>query len=161
VVVWIYLRRSDVYVRLRNSIIVANTLVLAGSVLVPLAPPRLVFGYGFVDTLALKSPLSHRTGLVELFANPYAAMPSLHAADALLIGLALAALVRAPLLRAVAALWPVWVSVCLVATGNHFWVDVVAGVVLGSGMGAHQLVDGCIAAAGSREAGTAPEQPRR
>jgi membrane-associated phospholipid phosphatase len=132
VLVWVYLRRDEGYTRLRNSIIVANTLGLIGYVLVPVAPPRLVSGHGFVDTLALKSALNHQSGLVELFSNQYAAMPSLHAADALLIGIALAALVRAPLLRAVAALWPIWVSICVVATGNHFWVDIVAGLVLGA-----------------------------
>ena len=46
----------------------------------PTAPPRLL-GVGFAD--------QHRDGLVSLAANPYAAMPSLHAADALIVGVVL------------------------------------------------------------------------
>jgi membrane-associated phospholipid phosphatase len=129
-VIWVYLRRPDVYPRLRNTIVVANTIGLAGYVLFPLAPPRLLPGHGFVDTLARTEPLNHRTGIVELFANPYAAMPSLHAADALIIGVALAVVVRPVILRVAFALWPVWVSYSLVATANHFWLDVAAGAVL-------------------------------
>jgi membrane-associated phospholipid phosphatase len=129
-VIWVYLHRPDVYARLRNTIIVANTIGLAGYVLFPLAPPRLLPGHGFVDTLARTEPLNHRTGIVELFANPYAAMPSLHAADALIVGIALAAVVRPRILRTAFALWPVWVSYSLVATGNHFWLDIAAGVAL-------------------------------
>jgi hypothetical protein len=29
-------------------------------------------------------------------------------------------------------LWPVWVWFAVMATGNHFWLDVFAGVVLGA-----------------------------
>jgi len=29
-------------------------------------------------------------------------------------------------------LWPLWVSVSLLATGNHFWIDFAAGCVLAS-----------------------------
>jgi membrane-associated phospholipid phosphatase len=129
-IVWIYLRRPDAYPRLRNTIIVANTIGLAGYVLFPLAPPRLLPGHEFVDTLARTEPLNHRTGIVELFANPYAAMPSLHAADALIVGAALGAVVRPRILRITFSLWPVWVSYALLASGNHFWLDIAAGVAL-------------------------------
>ncbi|HZR93195.1 MAG TPA: phosphatase PAP2 family protein [Gaiellaceae bacterium] len=129
-VVWVYLRRPDAYPRLRNTIIVANTIGLAGYVLFPLAPPRLVPGLGLVDTLARTEPLNHRTAIVQLVANPYAAMPSLHAADAIIVGVTLAALVRPLSLRLAAGLWPAWVCWALVATGNHFWLDEAAGAVL-------------------------------
>jgi membrane-associated phospholipid phosphatase len=29
-------------------------------------------------------------------------------------------------------LWPVWVWFAVMATGNHFWLDVFAGVMLGT-----------------------------
>jgi membrane-associated phospholipid phosphatase len=132
VVVWVYLRRHHAYARLRNAIIVANTIGLAGYILFPLAPPRLLPGYGFVDTLAQMEPLNHGTGLVELFSNPYAAMPSLHTADALILGIAVATLARRWPLRIAALAWPVWVALSLLATANHFWVDVAAGALLGT-----------------------------
>ncbi len=57
-------------------------------------------------------------------------MPSLHAADALIIGLALATLVRSPVPKILFALWPAWVYFSLIASGNHFWLDIAAGAVL-------------------------------
>src|SRR6266508_4221515 len=51
---------------------------------------------GFGDTLAQFGGLNHGSGLIELASNPYAAMPSLHAADALIAGIVLASVVRRP-----------------------------------------------------------------
>ena len=70
------------------------------------------------------------SGLIEFAANPYAAMPSLHAADALITGLILASVVRRPVFKVVWLLWPLWVWFAVMATANHFWLDVVAGVVV-------------------------------
>jgi membrane-associated phospholipid phosphatase len=57
-------------------------------------------------------------------------MPSLHAADALIVGLVLFAVCRNVFAKAVWALWPAWVWFSVMATGNHFWLDVAAGVVV-------------------------------
>ncbi len=130
VLLWIYLYRYPAFLFTRDTLIVTNVIGLVGYVLAPTAPPRLVPGGGFVDTLASSETLNHGTGLVELAANPYAAMPSLHAADALVVGVALALLARRPWLKALFALWPVWVGFALVASANHFWLDVAAGFVL-------------------------------
>ena len=85
---------------------------------------------GFTDTLNQFGGLNHGSGLVELASNPYAAMPSLHAADALIAGVILASVVRRPVWKAVWVLWPAWVWFAVMATGNHFWLDVLAGIVL-------------------------------
>lgn len=124
---WVYLRRNEAFTRFRNTILLANALGLVGYVLLPTAPPRMFADVGFVDTLAAFGSLNHGSGLIELAANPYAAMPSLHAADALIVGLTLAAVVRNRALKVVWALWPLWVWFCVMGTGNHFWLDVVAG----------------------------------
>jgi membrane-associated phospholipid phosphatase len=129
-VVWIYLRRNDAYPRLRNTLIVTNTIGLVGYVLLPTAPPRLLPWRGFVDTLAQSEALNHGTGVVELLANPHAAMPSLHAADALIVGVALALTVHNRWLAAVFLVWPLWVCFALLATANHYWLDLAAGVLL-------------------------------
>jgi membrane-associated phospholipid phosphatase len=129
VMLWIYLRRYPAFLFVRDTVIVTNTLGLIGYVVVPTAPPRLLPGDEFVDTLA-GSHLSHATDLVQLASNPYAAMPSLHAADALIVGVALALLVRPLWLKAIWLLWPCWVAVALMASGNHFWLDVAVGVAL-------------------------------
>ena len=54
-------------------------------------------------------------------------MPSLHAADALILGVVLAGIARSRLTRVLWILWPAWVWFCVMATGNHFWLDVLAG----------------------------------
>src|SRR3982750_1802696 len=77
---WVYLRRHELFARLRNTILLANVIGLVGYVLLPTAPPRMFPSFGFADTLDSMSGLNHGSGLVSLAANPYAAMPSLHAA---------------------------------------------------------------------------------
>jgi hypothetical protein len=120
-VLFIYLRHHEQFFRFRNTILLANLIGLLGYVLVPTAPPRLL-GLGFVD--------SHRDGLVRLAANPYAAMPSLHAADALIVGIMMFTVSRSRWAKAFWGVWPVWVWFAVMATGNHFWLDCMAGVVV-------------------------------
>jgi hypothetical protein len=125
---WIYLRRHDAFLPVRNWLLCTNLLALVGYVLMPTAPPRMFPEWGFVDTLATSASVNHGSGLIELASNPYAAMPSVHAADALIIGFALATLVRSRWLSALWTLWPTWVWFSVMATGNHFWLDVAAGI---------------------------------
>jgi membrane-associated phospholipid phosphatase len=120
---WVYLRRHEAFWRFRNAIISANLVGLIGYIVLPTAPPRMFPSIGFID--------HHTNGVVQLAANPYAAMPSLHAADALIVGLVLASLVRRPIWKIVWLAWPAWVSFAVMATGNHFWLDVAAGLALG------------------------------
>jgi membrane-associated phospholipid phosphatase len=129
---WVYFRHNEAFLRFRNTILLANVLGLVGYVFLPTAPPRLFTSMGFTDTLSQFGGLNHGSGLVEFASNPYAAMPSLHAADALIAGVILASVVRRPVWKAVWLLWPAWVWFAVMATGNHFWLDVVAGVVLGT-----------------------------
>jgi len=116
---WLYLRRHAHFARFRNTLLLANVIGLLGYVLMPTAPPRLL-GVGFVD--------EHKDGVVQLAANPYAAMPSLHAADALIVGIVLAAICRRWWAKLFWAVWPAWVWFAVMATGNHFWLDCLAGL---------------------------------
>src|SRR3954467_12856256 len=77
---WVYLRRHDAFRRFRNTILLANLVGLVGFWLMPTAPPWMFPDKGFVDRVTHPSPLLQALG------NPYAAMPSLHAADALIVG---------------------------------------------------------------------------
>jgi hypothetical protein len=120
-ILFVYVRRHDVFTGFRNTILLANVIGLLGYVFMPTAPPRLL-GVGFVD--------QHHDGLVTLAANPYAAMPSLHAADALIVGVMLFTVCRSRWAKAFWAVWPAWVWFAVMATGNHFWLDCMAGVVV-------------------------------
>ena len=127
---WVYLMRHESFTRFRNVLILTNVFGLLGYVLLPTAPPRMFPEFGFVDTLAGLGSPNHGSSLVQLASNPYAAMPSLHSADALIVGIVLAVLVRSPILKALWLLWPAWVWFAVMATGNHFWLDIAAGVLV-------------------------------
>jgi membrane-associated phospholipid phosphatase len=127
---WVYLRRNYAFTRFRNWLLVANLIGLIGYVLLPTAPPRMFPTFGFADTLADFGGINHNSGLIEFGANPYAAMPSLHSADALIVGITLALVTRHWWSRVLWSLWPVWVWFSVMATGNHFWLDIIAGVAV-------------------------------
>ncbi len=129
-ILWVYLRRHEHFRRFRNTVLLANVIGLVGYVVAPTAPPRMFPSFGFTDTLDSVGGLNHGSGLVQLAANPYAAMPSLHAADALIVGVVLVAACRHWWSKAIWALWPVWVWFCVMATANHFLLDVLAGIAV-------------------------------
>jgi membrane-associated phospholipid phosphatase len=128
--VWVYFRHHERFSWFRNWLIAANLLGLVGYILMPTAPPRMFPEWGFIDTLAQYSSLNHQSGLIALGSNPYAAMPSLHAMDAFIVGVVMASLCRSRIAKAIWYAWPVWVAFAVVSTGNHYWLDVVAGVLL-------------------------------
>jgi hypothetical protein len=119
---WVYVRRHDHFIRFRNTILLANLIGLVGYVVMPTAPPWMFPREGFV------AGVNHTGGLVASLANPYAAMPSLHAADALIVAVVLAATCRHRWAKFAWAIWPAWVWFCVMATANHFMLDVVAGI---------------------------------
>ena len=125
---WVYFRHQERFAGFRNWLIAANLVGLVGYVLMPTAPPRMFPEHGFIDTLAQSSAVNHGSGLIELASNPYAAMPSVHSADALIIGFAMATLVKSRWAAMLWTLWPTWVWFSVMATGNHYWLDVAAGV---------------------------------
>jgi membrane-associated phospholipid phosphatase len=127
---WVYLRRNDHFVRFRNTVLVANVIGLLGYVLLPTAPPRMFPDFGFVDMLGKLGGLNHGSGVIQLASNQFAAMPSLHAADSLIVGVTLALFVRRKVFKALWLLWPAWVWFSVMATGNHFWLDIVAGIAV-------------------------------
>jgi len=83
-----------------------------------------------VDTLLDRGiDLEHRM-LVKLY-NPIAAMPSHHVAFAVVTGFGMARFALHPLMRAVGVVYPAAVATVVVATGNHYTLDVIAGAALG------------------------------
>ena len=121
---WVYLRRHERFARFRNTILLANLIGLVGYVLMPTAPPWMFRGMGFVGGV------NHSSELIHALGNQYAAMPSLHAADALIVGYCLALSCRRLWARVLWALWPLWVWFCVVATANHYLLDVLAGIAV-------------------------------
>jgi membrane-associated phospholipid phosphatase len=127
---WVYLRRNSAFTRFRNTILLANGLGLIGYVLLPTAPPRMFPEAGFTDTLAAHSTVNHSSTFVAFASNPYAAMPSLHALDATIVSVVMATVVRRRWAKVLWLCWAPWVWFAVMATGNHFWLDVAAGVLV-------------------------------
>jgi hypothetical protein len=139
VMVYLYLRHADRYVRWRWILGTTTLLALIGFVTFPVMPPRLItsdFGqYGFVDTLHTIGGLwSFESGPIAKLSNQYAAMPSLHFAWSVWCTLALWPRLRHRWSRALAVAHPTITGIGIVATANHFWLDALGGlVVLGVG----------------------------
>ena len=139
--VWLYLFRNESYNFVRNMFVIAMGLALVGYMLYPTAPPRMFPEYGFVDTLNTFSGIKHDSALARSFINPYAAIPSMHCAFAVMIGATGALVCRRWWSRAFWAAWPLLIAWVVIVTGNHYWIDAVLGwgVALTSAVVAHRL----------------------
>jgi hypothetical protein len=125
---WVYCRRNDSFAFLRNVILAADFIGVVGYIAFPTAPPRMLRGLGFVDTLD-RTGINHHSSAIASFSNPYAAMPSLHTAYALLIGTSGVLLARHLWSKALWSLYPGLVVFSIVATANHFILDAFAGTL--------------------------------
>ncbi|HEY3865943.1 MAG TPA: phosphatase PAP2 family protein [Solirubrobacteraceae bacterium] len=121
-------RRADLYRPLRNSLVLVNVLAFVVFWLYPVAPPRMLGG--FTDVVASTHAFgSWHTGALASHANQLAAMPSLHMAWAAWCALALWRISRRRWVRAAALLYPCMTALAVLATGNHFLLDVLGGLV--------------------------------
>jgi PAP2 superfamily len=108
--------------------LLASGLALVGFLVYPTAPPRLA-GVGIVDTVS-GGHVDLNRGLVSSLHNPYAALPSMHVGYALIVAAALLRHGRRPLVRAIGELYPPFVLLVIVATGNHFFLDAATGALV-------------------------------
>ena len=124
----VYLRDRALYLRYRNVLFLALALGLVIFALFPVAPPRLIPEYGFVDGMR---PAGELTSAIK---NDFAAVPSYHFGFVLLVSVAVAHAWRLPR-WGVAGLMlvPALMLLSIVATANHFFLDAAAGgaIVLG------------------------------
>jgi hypothetical protein len=128
VLLWLHRRRPAAFAFVRTTLLLASGIALVGFLAFPTAPPRLA-GVGLADTVSNGSvDLNH--GLVSALYNPYAAVPSMHIAYALVVSLALMRLAHRRLVRAAAALYTPFVLLVIVATGNHFFFDAATGAAV-------------------------------
>jgi PAP2 superfamily len=109
---------------------VAMGLALVGYALYPTAPPRLFDDLGFVDTITDYSQVNHDSALVKVFVNPYAAVPSMHIAFALMVSIPGLLLSRHVWAQAFWAVYPLVVFWVVVVTANHYWVDAAIGALV-------------------------------
>jgi hypothetical protein len=128
---WLFLRHRDRYRPVRR-VLALTTFACLLIQLLPVAPPRLLPGAGYVDTAARYGQSVYGLGLG---ADELSAMPSVHVAWAVLVGWATLTIGRGagrwlgPLHAAVTVL-------VVVVTANHFWADGIVAVAVLIGCGA-------------------------
>ncbi|MGW4447055.1 bifunctional glycosyltransferase 87/phosphatase PAP2 family protein [Streptomyces sp. NPDC004682] len=130
----LYWRRPVDYRWARTALGFATLLALIGFWLFPLAPPRLMPGLGFVDTVHGVQDLAHPDyGAMTAITNQYAAMPSLHFGWSLWCGLVIAIMAPRWWMKALGLLHPLLTVTAIVATANHWILDAVGGAAVVSG----------------------------
>ncbi len=140
----LYWRRPGDYRWARASLGLATVLALIGFWLYPLAPPRLMPGLGFVDTVHGPQDLANPSyGAMTAISNQYAAMPSLHFGWSLWCGIVIVVLAPKGWQKLLGALHPLITVCAIVATANHWVLDAVGGaVVVGAGFGLVHVLSG-------------------
>jgi hypothetical protein len=129
VVGWLWWRHPRHYRPLRTSLVLVNVVGFGVYWLYPMAPPRLLAGQHFFDIVAMTHAFGGwHSGALSKAANQFAAMPSLHLAWASWSALAVWVVWRHR--RGIALVWlyPIVTCVVVMATGNHFLTDCLAGV---------------------------------
>lgn len=116
------------YARLRNALLVGGIVGLPVYVLYPLAPPRLT-DLGYTDTVA--STLVQGAARPVAIANEIAAMPSFHVGYLVVVSVVVWRLSTAWWVRLWCVLHPLAMCWVVLATGNHWVLDLPAGVLVG------------------------------
>lgn len=143
---WIW--RPDAYPRARNALVLTNVVALVVFAVYPTAPPRLLPTAGYIDSVARVFGTAGAP-----IPDQYAALPSLHLAWATWVAVVGGMLVRRRALRWLLWLYPLTTGLVVVATANHYLVDVGTGVAVGL---AATWVTGALTVGGR----TAPEDAR-
>lgn len=121
--IWLIWRRAPRFALHRDALIACNVIGLLAFWFYPVAPPRMLPGYH--DITGINVPLF--SGLIEgKAADQFASLPSLHVVWALWVAVAMSTTLRTPALRALVWLYPAATVVDVLATANHYWLDVVA-----------------------------------
>lgn len=141
---WLYIWHRRQYLVMRNAFLISGALGLIVYVSFPVAPPRYLPEFGFVDTIVNQYDTG-RPLTPSFFVNEYAALPSLHFGWNLLVAVAVWLASRHLALRTFAVLMPIMMLIVIVLTANHYIVDAAAGllaVAIGAGIaiGARELV---------------------
>jgi PAP2 superfamily protein len=125
---WLARRHRDIFLRLRNAMVISGAFGIVIFVAYPVAPPRLAH-LGLEDTVSERSH-AYRVLQPPAFVNQYAAMPSLHVGWDLLVGISIVSATSVLALRIIGCVMPVLMALAVVVTANHYILDAVVGVVI-------------------------------
>jgi PAP2 superfamily len=125
---YVYLFRNEHFYFIRNMFMVAMGIALLGYLVYPTAPPRFMPELGFTDSVAEFTGVAADDSVNVLF-NPFAAVPSMHVAFALMLGLPMATMTRRRWAHALWRVYPALVTFVVIATANHWWLDAFLGAL--------------------------------
>ncbi|MBC9713972.1 phosphatase PAP2 family protein [Streptomyces sp. TRM66268-LWL] len=131
VLVWLYRRHPGRYLTARLALFATTAVALVGFYFFPLAPPRLMEGGGFIDTLLVHDTWGSMSndGHNASVSNPYASMPSMHIGWSTWCGTMIVALARPAWVRVLGVLYPLATLAVIISTANHYWLDAVGGLL--------------------------------
>jgi hypothetical protein len=129
--VYLYVRHNKSFYFVRNMFVIAMLIALVGYTVFPTAPPRFLPEWGFIDTVSNVTGVhvNHESAAMSTLVNPYAAVPSMHVAFALMIGWPLARLAKHRIVKVLWLLYPFLMAFVIIVTANHFIFDAVLGAV--------------------------------
>jgi hypothetical protein len=127
--IWLYIARNHAFYYVRNMFMVAMGLALVGYLAYPTAPPRFMPEWGFSDSVASFVGENAEQSADVLY-NPFAAVPSMHVAFALMIAIPAIMLVKHRLPKVLWAMYPLVVTFVVMVTANHFWLDAALGALV-------------------------------
>ncbi|GAA1172472.1 uncharacterized membrane protein YsdA (DUF1294 family) [Kitasatospora gansuensis] len=125
---WVFVRHRARYAWLRNTVVLTTAACLLIQFL-PVAPPRMLPGNGFVDVAAEYGQSVYGGAVGGVVADQLSAMPSVHVAWCVIVAVAVAVIARGPW-RWLVLLHPVITVYVVVVTANHFWADGLVAVGL-------------------------------
>jgi hypothetical protein len=122
-------RRADVYRPLRSALVLVNLLGFVVFWLYPVAPPRMLGGY--TDVVSATGAFgSWHSGSLASHANEFAAMPSLHMAWAIWCAVAIWRMTDRRWARGLGLAHVGLTTFAVLATANHYLLDLVAGALV-------------------------------
>lgn len=126
----LFWKRRNSYTLVRDAMLISGGMALVLYWIYPVAPPRFLSEWGFIDTLEAYDNLSYQAQSLQPFVNPFAAVPSLHVGWSLLLVVGAFVATRNALLRFAAIVVFVLQSISVVGTGNHYIFDGVIGLIV-------------------------------
>jgi hypothetical protein len=130
VLIWLYRWHPGRYAAARLALFATTGVALVGYYFYPLAPPRLMTGGGFIDTVIVHDTWgSLASGNLASMSNQYAAMPSMHIGWSLWCGITIALLAKPWWAKTLGLLYPTTTLLVIVCTANHFWLDALGGIL--------------------------------
>ena len=130
VLVWLYRVHPGRYAATRLVLFATTGVALLGYYFFPLAPPRLMHGGRFIDTVQVHHTWgSMASGNLADMSNQYAAMPSMHMGWSVWCGVTIVMLAKPLWVRLLGGIYPLTTLTVIVCTANHFWLDAVGGLL--------------------------------